>query len=150
MEDPKAPREKRVEKEQVQDSGATGARGGQFQERRWADGHGMQKGAPEDAEQGKAGNLLESVCGWQKGLPACHGCRRMPLFCKLGNERKYQGLLLVLKMGGGGYRLKERAGKGKAGRVRTDINDEQSPEARVALDWTHWAWASTGRRRQHH
>lgn len=82
----------------VQDSGATGVKGGEFQERRdtW---HAEEHQRTQNKKAlDLAGDLLESVWGWRERLPASSGRRRMPLFCKLGDERKYRGLL-VFKMG---------------------------------------------------
>lgn len=73
-EPPKHPENKELRRRKSRILGPQEPREGSFQK---DDGHGMQKRAPEDAEQEKAldlaGDLLESVWGWQKGLPACHG-----------------------------------------------------------------------------
>ena len=69
--------------------GATGAKGGQFQGRRWAR---RAETAPEDAEQEKAQDLagdLESIWGWGWGAASWQWVKEDALFCKLGDDGKY-------------------------------------------------------------
>lgn len=73
-EPPKHPENKELRRRKSRILGPQEPREGRFKK---DNGHGMQKRAPEDTEQEKAldlaGDLLESVWRWRKGLPACHG-----------------------------------------------------------------------------